>query len=83
MLDATHVGTQLGGRVQIDELFGEDFVELLDLSEHVAFLVPNKHLLREFWNDEKRAPSALLLRLNYVTKDVVSHVQYVFTAATD
>ena len=45
--------------------------------------MPRGELLGELGHDEERAPSALLLRLDNVAEDVVSHVQHVFASRAD
>ena len=45
--------------------------------------MPHDELLRQLGYDQERAPRSLLLRLDDVAEDVVSHVQHVFAARAD
>ena len=67
----------------LHELLGQNLVQSFNFAEDISFVMPDGQLLRKLRNDQERAPSSLLLRLDDVAEDVVSHVQNVFASRSD
>ena len=69
--------------LKLHKSFGKLFIQLLDFSEHVSFLVPNSHLLRQLWDYQKGAPRSLLLRFDNVTENVVANVKHILATGSN